>query len=183
MRDADEKGFSQAAGWARAALGWARAQQGEPAEGIELIRRAMDDLTAIQTRVSMPWFLTLLGEAQAVDGQYDQALATFGEALTINPEERLYRPYTLINRGELLAQTGERDLAELDFRASVDEAGSMGANGYDLRAATGLARLLSARGATEEAASLLRRRLEASITGFDTVDIAAARALQTDLSR
>ena len=59
----------------------------------------------------------------------------------------------------------------------------MGANGYDLRAATGLARLLSARGATEEAASLLRRRLEASITGFDTVDIAAARALQTDLSR
>ena len=135
----------------------------------------MDDLTAIQTRVSMPWFLTLLGEAQAVDRQYDQALATFGEALTINPEERLYRPYTLINRGELRAQAGERDLAELDFRASVDEAGSMGANGYDLRAATGLARLLSARGATEEAASLLRRRLEASITGFDTVDIAAAR--------
>ena len=182
VKDAEEKGFSQAAGWARAALGWARAQQGKPTEGMELIRRAMDDLTAIQTRVSMPWFLTLLGEAQAVDGRYDQALATFGEALTINPEERLYRPYTLINRGELRAQAGENDLAELDFRAAIDEAESMGANGYDLRAATGLARLLSARGATEEAAFLLRHRLNASITGSHTIDIAAAQALQTDLS-
>ena len=142
----------------------------------------MDDLSAIQTRVSMPWFLTLLAEALALAKQNDQAFATFGRALTINPEERLYRPCTLISRGELWAAIGESDLAERDFRAAIDGAASMGAKGYDLRAATGLARLLSIRGAKEDASTLLRPRLDAAITGFDTIDIAAARSLASDLT-
>lgn len=182
VKEADEKGFSQAAGWGRAALGWALAQQGAPAEGVELIRRAMDDLSAIQTRVSMPWFLTLLAEALAVAKQNDQAFDTFGRALTINPEERLYRPYALIGRGELLARIGENDLAERDFRAAINDAASMGAKGYELRAATGLARLLSIRGGKEDASAIISLRLDAAITDFDTIDIAAARSLAIDLS-
>lgn len=182
VKDADEKGFAQAAGWARAALGWARAQQGAPDEGIELIRRAMDDLAAIQTRVSMPWFLTLLAEAQAVGGQHELAFATLNEALSANPDERLYRPCTLISRGELRARIGRHGLAEVDFRTAIDEAGSMGAAGYDLRAATGLARLLLARGAKKDASTILRRRLDTSIASFDTIDIRAARLLETELS-
>ena len=77
---------------------------------------------------------------------------------------------------------GESDLAERDFRAAIDGAASMGAKGYDLRAATGLARLLSIRGAKEDASTLLRPRLDAAITGFDTIDIAAARSLASDLT-
>jgi DNA-binding winged helix-turn-helix (wHTH) protein/tetratricopeptide (TPR) repeat protein len=178
-----EKGFPQAAGWARAALGWARAQHGAPQEGAALIRQAMDDLMAIQTQVSMPWFLTLLAEALAVDGQHERALSTFDEALTTNPDERLYRPCTLISRGEMRARIGQGDLAEVDFRTAIDEAGDMGAAGYDLRAATGLARVLFARGAKEDARAILRQRLDAPIAGFDSVDVRAARSLEADLSR
>ncbi|MBU1377537.1 MAG: AAA family ATPase [Alphaproteobacteria bacterium] len=180
---ADDEGFPQAGGWARVALGRVRAQGGAPGEGIALIRKAIDDLAAIQTRVSMPWFLTWLAEAQALDGQHAEALASLEDALAVNPDERLYRPATLISRGELRARMGQGDLAELDFRAAIEEAGDMGAAGYDLRAATGLARSLSVRGATEEAAAVLRRRLDGPIAGFDTVHVRAARSLDAELSR
>ena len=59
--------------------------------------------------------MTLLAEAQALDGDVDEAFAGFEDALNVNPQERVYRPQTLICRGELRARMRHADLAETDF--------------------------------------------------------------------
>jgi class 3 adenylate cyclase/tetratricopeptide (TPR) repeat protein len=182
VRICDEKGFPQVAAWARAVLGWARAQRGAPREGIDLIRKAMADLGAMQTRVSMPFFLTLLAEAQALDGAVDDAFASFEEALDLNPDERLHRPYTLICRGELRARMRHAELAEADFRDAIALARTMSAAGYELRAATGLARLLGERGEGAAARDLLVPLLEAVAAAPETADVADARTLVSVLA-
>lgn len=180
VKVAEVRGFPQAEGWARACLGWARAQRGAALEGSDLIRVAIEALASTQTRISMPWFWTMLAEAQALDGQYDQALASLETALSVNPPERLYRPGALIGRGELHAALGRPALAEADFRAAIDEAARISAPGYDLRAATGLARLLLAQGAPRDAEAILRPRLDTALATFDTPDVRAARALTAE---
>lgn len=173
---AEARGFPQAEGWTRACLGWARAQRGAAREGADQIQAAIEALTSTQTRISMPWFWTMLAEAQALDGRHDRALDSLETALTINPAERLYRPAALIGRGELHAGLGRHAPAEADFRAAIDEAARIGAPGYDLRAATGLARLFLARGAPRDAEAILRPRLDTAIATFDTPDVRALTA-------
>lgn len=173
---AEEKGFLHVAGWARAALGWARAQRGATAEGVELIRASIAGLGAVQFRVSLPLFMTLLAEAQALDGAVDEALAGFEHALSVNPLERVYRPQTLISRGELRARMGRADLAETDFRDAIALARTMSAAGYELRAATGLARLLGARGEGAAGRDMLAPVLGA-VAASETADVTDARTL------
>jgi len=181
MTAAEEKGFLHVAGWARAALGWARAQRGAPGEGVELIRASITGLGAGQFRVSLPLFMTLLAEAQALDGAVDDALTSFEDALNVNPEERVYRPQTLICRGELRARMRHADLAEADLRDAIALARTMGAAGYELRAATGLARLLGARGEGAAARDMLVPLLEPIAAVPETPDVADARTLVADL--
>ena len=177
----DELGFLHIAGWARAALGWARGQRGATREGVALIQAGIDALRGVQFRVSLPLFMTLLAEVQALDGDVDAAFAGFQAALDVNPEEGVYRPQTLICRGEARARIGHADLAEADFRAAIALAGTMGAGGYELRAATGVARILVARGEGVAARGLLLPLIASVGMGGDTADIAAARALIGDL--
>ena len=174
---ADEKGFLHIAGWARAALGWARAQRGAAREGADLIAAGIAGLGAVQGRVSLPLFLTLLAEARALDGAVDEAFAGFEEALHVNPEERVYRPHTLICRGELRARLRHGDLAEADFRDAIALSRTMGAAGYELRAATGLTRLLGGRGEISVARELLIPLLEVVPPGAETADVEDARTL------
>jgi tetratricopeptide (TPR) repeat protein len=178
---AEEKGFLHVAGWARAALGWARAQRGATGEGVELIRASIADLGAVQFRVSLPLFMTLLAEAQALDGAVGEAFASFEDALNVNPQERVYRPQTLICRGELRARMGHADLAQADFRDAIALAQSMNAAGYELRAATGLARLLAVRGDGAAGRQVLVPRLAAVADVTETADVADARKLVGEL--
>lgn len=183
VRGCEEKGFPQVAGWARAALGWARAQRGAPREGVGMIQQALADLEALQTRVSMPLFLTLLAEAQAMDGSVKAAFASLEKALAANPDERVYRPYVLLCRGELNARLRRDIEAEADFLAAIDEADEMGAAAYALRATSGLARLLCERGEADRARALLAPRLEAVTPGAETQDARDATSLLRSLGR
>lgn len=182
VRGCEEKGFPQVAGWARAALGWARAQRGAPRDGATMIRQAINDLEALQTRITMPLFLTFLAEAEAADGDAEAAFATLDRALAAHPDERVYRPYALLCRAELEARLRRDSEAEADFRAAIDEADQMGAAAHALRAATGLAGLMRARGEIEAAQALLRPRLAVVTPGSESRDSQDAESLLRDLA-
>ena len=132
---ARECSFAQVEGWAGAALGWAKAKLGSPAEGIAIVRSSLALLAKGDTRVSLPFFLTMLAEAQAIGGDSDGALASFEEALSVCPPERLYRPHTLTCLGEHLATLGRWDQAEAVFREAIATAEMMAAKAGKERAA------------------------------------------------
>ncbi|HEY5289990.1 MAG TPA: hypothetical protein VIJ59_08145, partial [Caulobacteraceae bacterium] len=139
---AEENGLAYAAQLARGVLGWARARQGAVVEGIHLIRQsAADGDTAL---VGRTFGLTLSAEIQALAGEMEMALDTLDRALTINPQERVFRPFTLSCRAELRVERGEAAMAESDFREAIALAQTMGAKAWEQRAASGLAKLLMA---------------------------------------
>lgn len=152
-----------------------------PGEGARQIQTAIADLIASGNLVSLPQFLNLLAEAQMLDGAFDDALASLSEALVVAPLARTERPHSLILRGELRARTGQPDAADADFREAIAEAQTTGALIYELRAATGLARGLTARGHPAAARGLLVPLLETVAAGGESATVANARSLVADL--
>ena len=116
---ADEHGFRDVDSWARMFRGWAQAHLGHPDEGVSLIRDALSAYRANGSRLWVTFFLTMLAEAQALGGALAESLRTLDEALTINPDERNWRPETLRVRGEVRRQQGEKELAEADFNDAI----------------------------------------------------------------
>ena len=175
-------GLAQIGAFARNALGWALAQQGNVDEGVAMCRDAVGQLRERGQMVLITHNLTLLAETEALAGAVDQALATIESALTINPEEQLYRPGNLTLRGELLLRLGQIERAEADFRDAIALARAMSAKAVELRATTSLARQLRARGDVSAAREMLAPICGWFTEGFDTVDLTEAKALVDDLA-
>ena len=74
------------------------------------------------------------------------------------------------------------DTAESSFRAALSIAREQGTKGFELRAATSLARLLGDDGRQEEAQELLAPVYDWFTEGFDTADLIAAKALLEQLA-
>jgi hypothetical protein len=182
LATARESNLQQIEGLALPGLGWAQAQQGRPREGIGLIRDGIAKLGGIGHRVTIPFFLTLRSEAEALAGMVADAFASYEEALTFNPDEAIYRPHTLISRGELRFGLTQHELAEDDFRDAIALARASGAKGYELRAATGLAHLQQARGDKGGARATLAPIYAWFTQGFDTVDLMEAKRLLDKLA-
>jgi len=178
----EEHGFSVPAAMSESILGWARAQLGSPSEGVSLIRRSLANFVENNSRVFITDILTRLAEAQVRDGAIDDALSTLEDALQANPEELLFQPNILTRRGELRFKTGHPELAEADFREAIDRAQKMKAKALELRAATGLARMLRARRDRAAARDLLAPVYGWFSEGLDTADLKDAKALLDELS-
>jgi tetratricopeptide (TPR) repeat protein len=170
----DEHGFSQFASSGRVLLGWARANLGHASDGVTLIRQGLKDGAGLRIGGA----LTVLAEAQALDGTMTDALATIEKALRVNE----YRPESLITRGELWLNTGQPELAEADFREAIALAQRMSAKAWELRAITSLARLIDKQGRRDEARTMLADIYGWFTEGFDTADLKDAKALLDELS-
>jgi len=164
-----------------APLGWARAQLGGTAEGVALIRRGLTGMAEAGAKLWITDLLTRLAEAQALDGELDDALATIEEALQANPEELVFRPNALTCRGELRLKQGHTELAEADFREAIALAQKMQAKAFELRATISLARLLKGQGKTGEARAMLAEIYNWFTEGFDIADLKEAKALLDEL--
>src|SRR5260370_35578663 len=71
-------------------------------------------------RLTVPYIIASLAEAQEREGAITDALETVEQGLQANPKELLfYRPEALRLRGELRRKTGQPELAEADFRESI----------------------------------------------------------------
>jgi predicted ATPase len=183
---ASEHGFALWAAAGRILQGWADAQRGEATTGIARIRDGMAASEATGTRLSKPLFLTLLAEALALAGKIEEALAALDDALANAAASGVRGWDAEIHRlrGELTARLPYPDPAKAEdsFRTALAIAREQGTRGYELRAATSLARLRDDQGRRGEARDLLAPLYGSFTEGFDTTDLKDAKALLDQLS-
>ena len=141
---------------------------------------------ATGARVYTPLFLTLLAEALALAGKMQEALAALDDALATAAVSGARGWDAEIHRlrGELTARLPHPDPAKAEdsFRTALAIAREQGTRGYELRAATSLARLWHEQGRRDEARDLLAPLYASFTEGFDTADLKDAAKLLAELA-
>jgi predicted ATPase len=154
--------------------------------GIDRIRDGLAAAEATGTRVWTPFHLILLSEALAFAGKMEEALAALEDALAKAAVSGARGWDTEIHRlrGELTGRLPYPDpaKAEESFRTALAIAREQGTRGYELRAATSLARLWLKQGRRDEARDLLAHVYGSFTEGFDTADLKEAKALLNELA-
>ena len=131
-----------------------------------------------------PYFLGLLADLSAQDGQVEAGLATLDEALAAQATgQRLVEAELYRLRGSLVLQMG-RPQAEVEtwLRRALDVARRQEAKSLELRAAMSLSRLRQQQGKRKEAHDLLAEVYAWFTEGFDTADLQEAKALLEELA-
>jgi len=181
-----EHGLFHWAPYGRIFQGWADAQQGEATKGIPRIRDGLAAFEATGARVTTPLFLTLLGEALALAGKIEESFAALDDALAKAAASGVRGWDAEIHRlrGELTARLPYPDPTKVEdsFRTALAIAREQGARGYELRAATSLARLWRKQGRCGEARDLLAPLYNWFTEGFDTPDLIDANRLLDELA-
>jgi len=167
--------------------GWAFAEQAGGEESFVQLRRGLDSLRAMGSRVYLPAVVGLLADALRKSGRLEEAVAALDEAFAAadQDEESWWKAELHRVRGELwLAAPANAagDAAEHCFRQAIDLARRQGAKSLELRAVTSLSRLLRKRGKKEEARKMLAQIYGWFTEGFDTADLKDAKTLLEELS-
>jgi predicted ATPase len=167
-------------------MGWVVARQGRASDGVVRMRAGFAAVRATGTRHSEPLHLGLIAEGLALDGRAKEGLALLDEALSRAAETGEIAAEGELRRlqGELLQRLGpsNADTAEAAFAQAVSEARRQGSRGYELRAATSLARLWQDQGRLAEARDLLAPVCGWFTEGFDTADLKEAKGLLDELT-
>jgi class 3 adenylate cyclase/predicted ATPase len=183
---ANEHGFPFWAGFGLIVQGWVAAHSGDPTAGIARIREGLAQAEATGSHVFDPHHLALLAEALALAGKVDEGLSVLDEGFASSAasgqkgwDAELHRL-----RGELVQQLPRPDpaRAEASFRTALAITREQGTRGYELRAATSLARLWDEQGRRGEARDLLAPVYGWFTEGFETTDLKEAKALLAELA-
>jgi len=173
--------------WARAFRGVVMARRGAVADGLPVLRKALE--LAGDARF-LPRFLLPLGELATClgeAGEVSQGLATVDEALARCEarDERWYEAELLRIKGELLLHAGEyRSVAaaEQAFDKAFAVARSQGALFWELRTAISLARLRISQDRPADAHHILVSVYGKFTEGFEISDMRRARTMMEQLS-
>jgi predicted ATPase len=182
----NEHGFPLWAAYGQIVQGWVAARNGEAMAGITCIREGLAQAEATGARIFDSYHLALLAEALALTGEVDEGIASLDEALAKSAASGQKGTDVEIRRlrGELVLQLPRPDpaQAEASFRTALAIAREQGTRGYELRAATSLARLWRNQGRRIEARDLLAPIYGWFTEGFDTADLKEAKALLDQLA-
>lgn len=156
--------------------------QGREEEGVAAVAQGLAVWEATGAKLALPYQYTLLAEAYLVAGRKDEGLQAVDDAFGLPTDGLWWLPEQHRVRAELLLlEPADEAGAELDFRRARDSARSHGNRSAELRAATGLARLLQREGRLTEGRDLLAP-LHASFTeGFELPDLREAAELLAEL--
>ena len=165
--------------------GWAACQIGEVARGIQLQEEALAEWQRLGARVYVPFHLSLLAEPYAQTGRHTEAVAPSDKALALAQAagEWVHVPHLHLVKARILSNAPERDARQIEanLAAALEVASRQNAKMWQLRAATGMARLWREGGRNEEAADLLAPIYDWFTEGFDTPDLIEAKAVLDDL--
>jgi DNA-binding SARP family transcriptional activator/predicted ATPase len=164
--------------------GWARALQGEASLGLDDLSYALATLEKVGAAIGRPLYLSMLAEAYAGTGQYEEARRALAEALTLVQErgERFWQAELERLYGDMLAAS-ESTIhdAEMWYRRALATARAVGAVGLELRAASSYARLVMHTDQNHQAALLLSTLLQNFDSSAAIADVQAARQLHETL--
>ncbi len=157
-------------------------KRGNIAAGSELLRTSLDQIGGVGLLERLVAFLDTTTETLAHNGKTPAALATLTATIEDleRTEERWLLPELLRIKGELLlSQDTSQEIvaAENYFRQALDLARRQRALSWELRAATSLARLLSAECRPADALAILQPVYDRFTEGLGTADLKAAKAL------
>jgi predicted ATPase len=163
--------------------GWCLAALGRADEGIPILTAGLAVMVELGFIVYRPRYLTLLGDACRMAGQWHAALDHLTEArrLAEATEDRCFQAETVRLSGDVLAAMGDRANAETSYREAIAIAHQQSGKLWELRAATSLARLRRDQGRRAEARDLLAPVYGWFTEGFDTADLKEAKGLLNEL--
>jgi predicted ATPase len=148
---------------------------------VDSFRSSLAGLKNWGCRLLEPFFLGLLAEVCGMTGEVDAGHSALDEAFAVSTQTgqigfdaELHRL-----RGELLRKLPNADLPKCEacFHEAMIIAHQQGVYGYELRAATSLARLWGEQAKQAEARDVLARVYGRFTEGFDTTDMIEARTL------
>jgi predicted ATPase len=185
--DAESGGASpDALAYSQALLGWSLTCEGQPEEGINLIRQGIDSACVRGAKVHLTRMYYAFGDALARDGRVTEAVDAINDGLSVAEETReaYYLAGLYHSKGVLVGMSGRQEAASAAdlFHKAIAVARSQSAKSWELRTSTSLARLWQQQGKRKEAHDLLAPVYDWFTEGFDTKDLKEARALLDELS-
>lgn len=168
--------------YARVFHGWGLAHRGDAHDGLREIDTGIAGLLATGTRRYISLLHGFKAEAHALAGQKEESDAAIAEAFRYLEEtgDLACAPMLHCLAGQLRLKS-DPDAARVAYECALKMARGQGSKAIELRAATGLARLLSDRDRASEARSLLAPILGWFTEGFGTPDLIEAKALLDEL--
>ena len=165
--------------------GAACALAGEASDAVEQITSALRSYRSTGASVSISYFLSALGKANARLGRLDEARRCIAEA-TAELEatgERWHEAEIHRTAGEIVLMLSKPDAAKAQayFERALEIARRQRTCSWELRAATSLARLWRDQGRRAEARDLLAPVYGWFTEGFATLDLKEAKALLAEL--
>jgi len=161
--------------------GWAAVDAGAIADGLQRMRRGVEDLREQNALIFDGLVKIALAEAEAGAGDVDRALALLDEALATSERigHRTFEAELHRSRGEMLMKRDPADPAPAEeaLQAAIGVAKQQGARSFELRAALSLARIYQSTGRPVEAHTALASALEGFSPTAEMPEIAEAKAL------
>jgi class 3 adenylate cyclase/predicted ATPase len=179
----DEHGFPYWRAAGTVFRGWALVGNGQAGEGIALLEAGVAAFRATGAMTYVPFFLTLLADAEGKANERDQGLVHLAaaERLIAEAEERWADAELHRVRGELLHAGRDLAGAERSFSQAISIAQQQSAKFWELRAAICLARLWREQGKRDAARDLLAPTYAWFVEGFDAPILKEAKALLEEL--
>jgi class 3 adenylate cyclase/predicted ATPase len=182
---ADEKGASLRKAEAIFQQGCGLALAGRAAEAIQRITAGVTAWRSTGATCWTPLHMSLLAQAHAKLGQFDDARRCIDEAMAASEASKESWCDADIHRlaGEIVLLSGEQDTAKAEayFERALAIARKQQAKSLELRAAMSMARLWRDQGRAGEARDLLTPVYDWFTQGFNTLDLKEAKALLDEL--
>ena len=180
---AREYGLAQEMEWGRAFQGSAFARLGELDKGIDQLKDSLAVQQAIGSGLVRTAFLALLTALLCKAGRLDEGqqaiLEGFDHAERMSEGGYVAELHRM--QAELHRLAGRASEAEASYRAAIAYASRQQAKSFELRAATGLARLLLSQDRRAEARAALQPVYDWFTEGHSTADLVDAKALLAEI--